>query len=100
MPLIDKKWIPAIPILILICLSAIPRPFADAASQLLVAIGKPYIDLRWNIIFTTMFAISLLIGVKWGVIGVAVSVLLVHAICLPLFTLWTTRYVFPKIQNL
>ncbi|MFH7025490.1 MAG: lipopolysaccharide biosynthesis protein [Heteroscytonema crispum UTEX LB 1556] len=99
-PLIDKKWIPAIPILILICLSAIPRPFADAASQLLVAIGKPYIDLRWNIIFTTMFAISLLIGVKWGVIGVAVSVLLVHAICLPLFTLWTTRYVFPKIQNL
>lgn len=41
-----QKWVVAIPILILICLSAIPRPFADAASQMLVAIGKPNLDLR------------------------------------------------------
>jgi PST family polysaccharide transporter len=36
-----QRWIPAIPILILICLSAIPRPFADSASQLLLAVNKP-----------------------------------------------------------
>lgn len=89
-----KKWIVAIPVLVLICLSAIPRPFADAASQLLVAIGKPNLDLRWNILFTTMFAIAILIGLQWQVIGVAIAVLLVHIIFLPLFTLWTSRYVF------
>lgn len=115
-----KQWIPAIPILILICLSAIPRPFANAASQLLVAIGKPYLDLRWNVIFTSLFALFLFIGVNteviattflgvdsvnqltliigehWKVIGIALSVLLVHAIFLPFFTVWATRYVFPK----
>lgn len=119
-----KEWIPAIPILILICLSAIPRPFANAASQLLIAIGKPHLDLRWNVIFTSLFALALLIGVKfeiiantllgvdtinsltlilgehWKVIGIATSVLLVHAIFLPFFTIWATRYVFPnKLQN-
>ncbi|MEB3220156.1 MAG: oligosaccharide flippase family protein [Nostocales cyanobacterium 94392] len=115
-----QQWIPAIPILILICLSAIPRPFADAASQLLVAVGKPHLDLRWNVIFTSLFAFFLFIGVNtqiiantffgfdavdsltlilgenWKVIGIALSVLLVHGIFLPFFTLWTTRYVFPK----
>ena len=43
------KWINAIPVLMLICLSAIPRPFADSASQLLLAVDKPEIDLIWNV---------------------------------------------------
>lgn len=94
-----QKWTPAIPIVILICLSAIPRPFADAASQLLVAVGKPYLDLRWNIIFTVIFTIAIFIGVHGQIIGVATSVLLVHLIFLPLFTLWATRHVFPRIQK-
>lgn len=91
-----QKWIPAIPIVVLICLSAIPRPFADAASQLLVAIGKPHLDLRWNVFFTTMFAAALLLGIQWKVLGVATAVLLIHVIFLPLFTLWASRYVFKK----
>lgn len=91
-----QKWIPAIPILILICLSAIPRPFADAASQLLVAVDKPYLDLRWNVIFTFVFTLALLIGVNWQALGVAISVFLVHVICLPLYTLWASYYVFNK----
>ncbi len=115
-----EQWIPAIPILILICLSAIPRPFADAASQLLVAIGKPHLDLRWNVIFTSLFALFLFLGVNsqvivstlfgadtvnsltlilgenWKVLGIALAVLLVHLFFLPFFTIWATRYVFPK----
>jgi len=37
--LFGQKWIVAIPVLVLICLSAIPT-FADAASWLLLAVGK------------------------------------------------------------
>lgn len=94
-----QKWIPAIPILILVCLSAIPRPFADAASQLLVAVGKPHIDLRWNIIFTGIFALYLFIGVQWGLIGVAGGVLLSHLLFLPLFSMWATLDVFPNLKD-
>ncbi len=92
-----EKWIPAIPVLILICLSAIPRPFADSASQLLVAVDKPQIDLLWNVIFTVLFSIALLIGVQWQSIGVATTVLLIHAVFLPLFTIWATQYVFKRL---
>ncbi|MEL6442574.1 MAG: lipopolysaccharide biosynthesis protein [Cyanobacteria bacterium J06621_8] len=93
-----EQWIPAIPVLILICLSAIPRPFADSASQLLIAIDQPQIDLLWNIIFTILFTIALLVGVQWQSIGVATTVLIVHAVCLPLFAIWASQYVFKRLS--
>jgi PST family polysaccharide transporter len=93
-----EKWTTAIPILILICLSAIPRPFADAASQLLLSVGKPHLDLRWNFIFTSVFIASLLIAVNWQSFGVALAVLLTHLILLPLFSIWATRHVFTKVK--
>jgi PST family polysaccharide transporter len=94
-----EKWTAAIPILILICLSAIPRPFADSASQLLLAINKPEIDLIWNLVFTALFAVGLLIGVHWQSLGVAAAVLITHGICLPLFTVWVSRYVFRRLEQ-
>ena len=93
-----EKWIPAIPVLILICLSAIPRPFSESASQLLIAIGKPNLDFKWNIIFTALFTSSLFIGVQWQSLGVAITVLLVHATALPAFAFWATRYTFRAQQ--
>ncbi|WP_254568469.1 lipopolysaccharide biosynthesis protein [Oscillatoria sp. HE19RPO] len=91
-----EKWIEAIPVLMIICISAIPRPFGNAASQLMVAIGRPDIDLKWNIIFTTVFTISLFVGLQWQVVGLAITVLLVHAIALPAYTIWASRYAFNR----
>lgn len=94
-----QKWVAAIPILMLICLSAIPRAFADAASLLLVAIGKPNLDLYWNILFTATFTVALFIGIQGQAIGVAITVFLVHLVTIPLFLSWTTKYVFRKRRN-
>ena len=94
-----EKWLAAIPILILICLSAIPRPFANAASRALWALDKPNWDLRWNILFTIFFAIALLIGVNWGIIGVAAAVLLAHCIALPAYAIWVTKYISKSMPS-
>lgn len=93
-----QKWVAAIPVLVLICLSAIPRPFADATSKLFLAVNKSHIDLRWNLLFTAIFALGLLIGVQWQSLGVAIAVLVIHAVLLPLFVLWGTRYVFIPLR--
>jgi O-antigen/teichoic acid export membrane protein len=89
-----EEWVVAIPILILICLSAIPRPFDSSAYQLLAALDKPHIGLYWNLIFTVLFALGLLVGVQWQSIGVAIAVLAVHILFVPMFVAWTIRYVF------
>ncbi|BAU13980.1 similar to polysaccharide biosynthesis export protein [Leptolyngbya sp. NIES-3755] len=92
----SQKWIEAIPILMLICLSAIPRPFAEAASAVWLAIDKPKIDLIGSVVFTIVLAIALLIGTQWQLTGVAIAVLATHVVFQPLFTLLTTRFVMQR----
>jgi PST family polysaccharide transporter len=89
-----QKWIPAIPVLITICLSVIPRIFGWASSLLLNALDKTHITLYSNVVFTVVFAISILVAVNWGIFGVAVAVLISNLLVLPAFTIWTHRYVF------
>ena len=45
-------------------------------------------------------AIALFLGVSWQSQGVAAAVLISHGICLPLFTIWATRYVFKRLSSL
>jgi teichuronic acid exporter len=94
-----EKWIPAIPILIVICLSAIPRPFADAASQLLISVNRASQDLAWSIVFTLLFAVALLVGVQWQAFGVALAVLVSHWLFLPVFTVVASRFVFRQFRT-
>jgi O-antigen/teichoic acid export membrane protein len=95
-----QKWVSAIPILILICLSALPLTLSRATSQLLQAVDKTHIDFYWNVIFTVIFAISLLLAVQREILDVAVAVLITQAVAIPIFTIWAIRYVFPKNSEL
>ncbi|MBF2064333.1 MAG: lipopolysaccharide biosynthesis protein [Calothrix sp. C42_A2020_038] len=89
-----EKWIEGIPVLIVICLSAIPVALSRATSQLLQAVDKTYLDFNWNLIFTAIFAIFLLVAVKQGIFAVACAVLTSQLIAIPIFTIWVVRHVF------
>jgi len=89
-----NKWIPAIPILIMICLSVIPRSFAWTASILLNSVNKTHISLYLDLIFTVIFAISILIAINWGIYWVAAAVLISHSLVLPFIGIWATQRAF------
>jgi O-antigen/teichoic acid export membrane protein len=89
-----KKWIPATPILIMICLSVIPRSFAWTASILLNSVNKTHISLYLDLIFTVIFAISILIAINWGIYWVAAAVLISHILVLPFMGIWATKQAF------
>ena len=91
-----KKWIDAIPILIIICLSVIPRTFKGTSSILLNAVDKTQITLYFDIVYTVIFAAALLVVVKWGVFWVAVAVLVVHSIISLIFHVLSFQYAFGK----
>jgi PST family polysaccharide transporter len=95
-----QKWVTAIPILILICLSAVPIALSRATSQLLQTVDKTHIDFYWNMIFTIIFAASLLLTVREGIFWVAVAVLITQAVAMPIFTVWISRTIFAKNSNL
>ncbi|HEY9670900.1 MAG TPA: lipopolysaccharide biosynthesis protein [Waterburya sp.] len=95
-----QKWVIAIPILILICLSAIPRPFSNAATMLLLAVDKADINLKWSLIFTVIFAMSLMVGLQGGILAVAAAVFISHAVAMPIFSIWATKYVIRTQSSL
>ena len=86
-----QKWVPAIPVLMIICLSALARPFATATSQLLKAVGRPDIELRWQIVLTLLLVVGLVIGAQFSILGVAIAVLVVQTGVLTGFCLRAPR---------
>ena len=91
-----QKWVVGIPILILICLSVLPKTFKWASMLLLNAVDKPQINLYSDIIVTVIFSIILLIAVQWGVYWLAASVLISQLLMHTIFGVWTIKYVFTK----
>jgi O-antigen/teichoic acid export membrane protein len=95
-----QKWVSAVPILILICLSALSLPLYNTASQLLNAVGKTQINLYYSLIYTELFAVALLIAVKFGILWVAASVLICQLVVNSIFSVWAIRNIFRKSSNL
>lgn len=91
-----KKWIPAIPILILICLSVIPRIYGWASTLLLNSIDKTAISLRISAFFTTIITLSIFAVVQKGPIWVALAVFLSNFFILAPMTFWANRFALQK----
>ena len=95
-----EQWRAAIPVMVLICLSAIPRPFGYAASRLLHTIDRTDLDMKWNVLFTLFFGVALLGVVQSGIVPVAATVLLTHIVAIFFFVIWTNRFVFSRPRPL
>lgn len=94
-----QKWVErgAVPILMLICCSALSRPFADAASLMFRAFGQPQIELHWNLMFTVCLATGIWVGTQWGILGAAIAVMATHLVLQPIYTVWATWRTLPKV---
>jgi PST family polysaccharide transporter len=98
--LFGDQWSIAVLPICLLCLSAIPRPMGDAASELLRTIGRPNIDFVWNLIFSVAYLVAIFVGIQWGIVGVAASILIVHML-MPIFCIWTvTKFLRKRKSNL
>jgi PST family polysaccharide transporter len=91
-PLIfGAKWAPAVPVLMIICLSALPRPFATTCSQLLKAVGRPDIELRWQFGLSVILTVSLAFAAQVDITTVALTVFVVQSVVLTAYFLRAPR---------
>lgn len=89
-----EKWVSAIPVLILICLSVIPMTFKHAASLLLNTINQSHISLYFDLIYTVIFAIAIIISAQWGILAVAITVLVINILFSTIFSFFSHRKAF------
>lgn len=99
--LFGERWINegALPILMIICISAITRPFAESATQLLRASNRPDIDALWQFIFTLFLYAAVITGIEWGLTGVSIAILVTHILLQPLFTYWVGKQFNQKASH-
>ncbi len=112
-PILAKgdKWNDAIPIVMIICLSAIPLAVSRSTSQLLRAMDQVKIDLIWNAIFVGVFSstIALSIVIAKGfvldgsyqlpLLSVAGTVLITQCLFVPGFAWFVDRKFFSGVRR-
>ncbi len=100
--IMGRKWIPAIPILILICLSVIPNSLKLLGSILLNADNKAHLTFLFDIVYTVIFLISLLVAVTfsdkiYAIYWVAFAVLSCNTVMSFIFSKWSAQKAFGKV---
>jgi PST family polysaccharide transporter len=69
--LFNEKWAGMVPILQVLCLVALTQPVTSTTGWIYQSQGRTDLQLRWSVISGIVTIISFLIGIRWGVMGVA-----------------------------
>lgn len=85
--LLGDKWLAAVPILQVLALGAIIEPIAATSGIVMITCGKTRDYLRLGIVRSVAQSLAIAIGVKWGLLGVAVACSTYTLLSLP-FLLW------------
>jgi len=74
---LGEKWLPLILPLQILCIAGAIRSVVDTSNVILLSKGRPDIQLKWDIITFILLTLVVLIGVDYGIVGVAVGVVIV-----------------------
>lgn len=85
-------WVPAVPVLQILCVVGTLKSLGNPIGSLLLAKGRPDIGLYSNVLAFGIMAIANLTGVKWGILGVAWSTVMVAILLLWPVDFWLRWY--------
>ncbi|MDP8247762.1 MAG: MOP flippase family protein [Candidatus Tritonobacter lacicola] len=84
------KWEPSVIVVQILCLAGMFWSIGDPVGSVLLAKGRVDIGFYWNVFSMIVTTIAIIIGVNWGIVGVAGAILLLRV---PFF------FVVPFILN-
>ena len=77
-----NRWEPSIMLLQAFCLAGAIKSTTNPAGSVLIAKGRADIGFYWNVFVLIVISAAVLAGVHWGILGVAISIVIVMV---PLF---------------
>lgn len=78
--LLGSKWLPTIPLLVVLAPIGMIQSVYTPAGTIFKAKGRTDIWFRWGLITGVIFVTAFVIGLRWGVFGVAVGYLIANVI--------------------
>lgn len=71
-----EKWVPMIKPLQILCILGALQSIGTTVGSILLSKGRADIQFKWNILTSILLTIAVLIGVRYGITGVAMSITL------------------------
>jgi O-antigen/teichoic acid export membrane protein len=90
--LFGDEWIKAIPIVQILSITFALRSIGNPSGVLLLSLGKVNVAFYWGLAKFTLFPLAILLGVPWGMQGVAIAILILHI----LFYFLNWRFIIKK----
>jgi O-antigen/teichoic acid export membrane protein len=88
---LGSEWEPAVAIVSWMGVAALVRAVFSPATQMLKALGRPDLMLRWSIMVTVSTVLGLSAGAYWGLSGIAIGFAAAHALLLPVIVSMTAK---------
>jgi O-antigen/teichoic acid export membrane protein len=85
--LLGPKWAPTIPVFQILALVGMVQSISTTVGQIYIATGRTDLMLRWGTAFSSLILVGFVVGLPWGIQGVATSYAIVIA-CVLLPALW------------
>lgn len=71
---IGEKWMPMVLPLQILCIAGAIKSVGTHVGSILLSKGRPDIGFKWNMFTVIIIPIAILIGVRYGIVGVAMAV--------------------------
>ena len=71
--LLGPQWTDAIPLFRWLCIAAIAAGFSQVTSWLYLSQGSTHRQLRWGLLATPLMVIGIVLGFRWGALGIAIG---------------------------
>ena len=78
--LFGETWLPAVPVLTLLCLSAIPRGIGELYACLARTSGQSDYEMRWNGWYSLLFLATVFVGVQLGLEWLCMLLILLNGL--------------------
>jgi len=96
---IGEKWEPMILPLQILCIAGALKSIGTHVGSILYSKGRPDISFKWNIFATAVTVIAILIGVKFGITGVATAVAITSCLLFLIIQKITNRLIELKFRD-
>lgn len=93
--LFGEKWQPTIILIQILCICGIIQSIGTTNGNILLSQGRAALSFKMQIVGTILLTIFILVGLKWGIIGVSISYVLYTA-----FFVHFTFYITIKVIKL
>lgn len=68
-----EKWSDVVPIFRILCIAGVLQGVGSTVGWIYTATGRTDIMLKWGIFSGTVYILSFCVGIKWGLLGVAIA---------------------------